>query len=391
MITELSVSHYKSIYEETARFNNINVLVGKNGSGKSNIVDALSFISDIFKEDLDFAIARRHGIDSIRQWSKFKPYHITISLKIITEEGQGSYKIIISSSRNSYKVLEEHLEWNGKTYYTDDQSSTSIHRNQNGQLEISTNHQDDDIDFSKLREIKIDHNESFLNIQYSDFYPLRWLIGYIDMEICSLSTFSIFPNTIRAPQNVSKGSQLSMDGGNIASILKHLPTDRRRLIVKFLKAVMPNLVNIQVRSTAGYYVLVFLVSEPDSQVYHELNMSQVSDGTLRILGILTALFQSASPSKVILEEPEQMIHPALLIVLRDAILEYYRRNTNGQIFITTHSSVLMDLFDVSNIIAVEYDGNSTRCGPISQRQKEIVRSGLMTLGDVLLAEELEIA
>lgn len=51
----------------------------------------------------------------------------------------------------------------------------------------------------------------------------------------------------------------------------------------------------------------------------------------------------------------------------------------------------MDLFDISNILAVEFDGATTRCGTVSKRQTDIVKSGLMTLGDVLLAEELEIA
>jgi predicted ATPase len=138
-------------------------------------------------------------------------------------------------------------------------------------------------------------------------------------------------------------------------------------------------------------VPVFLVSEEGSEDAHELNMSQISDGTLRILGILTALFQPNAPSKIVLEEPEQMIHPALLIVIRDAVLEYVSRREDRQVFLTTHSAVLMDLFDVTNIIAVEFDGLSTRCGPVSKRQMDVVKSGLMTLGDVLLAEELEIA
>ena len=86
-----------------------------------------------------------------------------------------------------------------------------------------------------------------------------------------------------------------------------------------------------------------------------------------------------------------MIHPALLIVIRDAILEYLRSNEASQVFLTTHSSVLLDLFDVNKVIAVEFCKGSTKCGPVSERQKAIVKSGLMTLGDVLLAEDLEIA
>ena len=106
MITELAISHYKSITDEVVKLDDVNVLIGKNGSGKSNIVDALSFLSDIATDDLDFAITKRHGSDSIRQWSKFKPYNITLAVKIKSDIGEGYYKIVLSSSMNSYRLLE---------------------------------------------------------------------------------------------------------------------------------------------------------------------------------------------------------------------------------------------------------------------------------------------
>ena len=391
MITELAISHYKSITDEVVKLDDVNVLIGKNGSGKSNIVDALSFLSDIATDDLDFAITKRHGSDSIRQWSKFKPYNITLAVKIKSDIGEGYYKIVLSSSRNSYRVLEEIIEWDGESTYSEDRYKTTLRRYPGKPIEIESNYDQDDIDFDEVRNLKIDSHDALLSKKRYVFHRLNWILGYVFSEIRSLSTFSIFPNTIRAPQSVSRGTALETDGRNIASIIKQLGGDRRRKIVKSLKVVMPQLDNITIKSTAGYYVPVFLVRGSGSEVHHELNMSQVSDGTLRILGILTALFQPNAPSKIVLEEPEQMIHPALLIVIRDAILEYLRSNEASQVFLTTHSSVLLDLFDVNKVIAVEFCKGSTKCGPVSERQKAIVKSGLMTLGDVLLAEDLEIA
>lgn len=390
MITELSISHYKSITDQTVPLSAINVLVGKNGSGKSNIVDALSFLSDIAQEDLDFAITKRHGSDSIRQWSRFKPFTLSIGIRVSNEYGSGGYRITLSSSRNSYKVVEETIEWNGQTSFSDDITATSIRRETAGISDIVTDYDDGDIDFDALKQTRLDPYESLINSKGA-LSRLSWIVGHLFREIRSLSTFSIFPNTIRAPQAVSRGAKLESDGSNIASILKQLPSERRRRIVRALKVVMPQLENISVKSTAGYYVPIFLVSGQNKDDTHELNMSQVSDGTLRILGMLTALFQPGAPSKVVIEEPEQMIHPALLIVIRDAILEYIRQNDGGQVFITTHSATLMDLFDVENILAVEYRKNTTSFGPISERQRKIIGSGLMTVGDVLLAEGLEIA
>lgn len=391
MITEIAISHYKSISDLSVKFSNINILVGKNGSGKSNIVDALAFLSDIANDDLDYAITRRHGADSIRQWNKYKPFHTSIAVKIKNEHGKGFYKISFSSSRNSYRITEEIVEWDGELTYSEDVCKTYIKRSFGKPLEITTDYADDDIDFDVVRQMKIDSHEALISRLPGRYSNLNWIIGMVPRELRSLSTFSIFPNTIRAPQTVSRGTTLEQDGRNIASIIKQLSSDRRRRIVRSLAVVLPMLENITVKSAAGYYVPVMLVSAPGESESHELNMSQVSDGTLRILGMLVALFQSNAPSMVVLEEPEQMIHPALLLVIKDAVMEYLRRNESGQVFLTTHSAVLLDLFDIEKVIAVEYVDGSTGAGPISSRQKRIVKKGLMTLGDVLLAEDLEIA
>ena len=392
MIEELSISHYKSIFEGSVRLKRANVLVGKNGSGKSNIVDALAFLSDIANEDLDYAMTRRHGADSIRQYSKYKPYHVTIEVKIRDDNGFGQYRITFSSSRNSYRIIDEMIEWNGKAPWFKEEIHTLIKRNRLGNLEYTTTAEKIEISESdEERLFKLDGVTSLLYRVSRAYHDLFFFVIPVQAELRSLSSYSIFPNTIRAPQAVSRSVDLEHDGSNIAAIIKQLTPQRRKRLVKDLRVVLPSLVNITTKSAAGYYVPSFLVRDKVSGETHELNMSQISDGTLRILGILVALNQNNAPSKIILEEPEQMIHPALLQLIKDAIDNYLNDRENGQVFVTTHSSLLMDLFKVSEVIAVQNDGHSTQFGEVSLRQKTVVAEGLMTLGDVLLAEGLDVA
>ena len=389
MITELYLSHYRSIAEETIPLRQINVFVGKNGSGKSNIVDAISFLADLVNDDLDYAITKRHGADSIRQWNRSRPFHVTIQVKTSSSEGNGLYKLVFSSSRNFYRVQEEIVEWDGELAYNYDHYRTTIRRGADGVLSVVTDNESEDVDISKVR---IDSAESVLKYLSSTADDIRYLVSYLLSELRSFAIFTIFPNTIRAPQTVSRAPTLEPDGKNIASIIKQMVGETKKnrdRIIKALKVVLPSLVGINVRSTAGYYVPVLSVS--DGAETHELNMSQVSDGTLRMLGILTAIHQPRAPLKIALEEPEQMIHPALLAVITDAVKSYTRRRKEGQVFITTHSAVLIDLFDVEDILAVETRNGSTHCGPISKRQLKVVKSGLMSVGDILLAEDLEVA
>lgn len=390
MISELTVSHYRSVGEVTLNFESVNVLVGRNGSGKSNIVDAISFLSDVANEDLDYAIVKRHGVESIRQWSKYKPYHVSISAKILNKFGEGFYKLVFSSSRGSYKIVEEVLEWSGETLYDDEKYKSILKRNQAGEVSLETDYDQDDIDHNEISNVKYESNSAVISRFYNKNYSLNWLFGYVKADLRSFTAYSISPNTIRSPQSVSRAVNLESDGKNIASVIKSLNSENRRRIVKHLQVVMPNLLSISVKSAAGYYVPVFQVAEPGEGAGHELNMSQVSDGTLRILGMLTAFYQSNAPKIIVIEEPEQMIHPALLIVFRDAVVDFIHRREESQVFVTTHSSVLMDLFDVNSIIAVQYDGSSSRAGRVSERQRKFIQSGLMTLGDVVLAEGIEI-
>ena len=76
MLERLSVSHFKSLADIDLAFGRSNVLVGPNGSGKSNLIDCINFVRECAAEDLDSATTRRHGADSVRQWSRSRPFDV---------------------------------------------------------------------------------------------------------------------------------------------------------------------------------------------------------------------------------------------------------------------------------------------------------------------------
>ena len=104
MITKAHIQHYKSIADASLFFRPTNVIVGPNGSGKSNILDSLYFLHDCVTNDVDTAITIRHGIDSLRQWSRKRPYHIIIDLQFKNEEGSGTYRVVISSNKGNFRI-----------------------------------------------------------------------------------------------------------------------------------------------------------------------------------------------------------------------------------------------------------------------------------------------
>ena len=116
----------------------------------------------------------------------------------------------------------------------------------------------------------------------------------------------------------------------------------------------------------------------------------MSDGTLRALGILTALFQrnnDYSPTLVAIEEPETALHPAASTALREALFEAAKKT---QIIVTSHSPDLLDDTNISpnQILTVTSKGGETYIAPLDQASREMIRKHLFSAGELLRLNQL---
>lgn len=390
MLKNVAISHYRSLSDVSLSFERINVIVGPNGSGKSNLIDCLNFIKDATTDDLDYATTKRHGVESIRQWSRSRPYNINIELKFEAENGSGRYKVSLSSSKGTFRVVEESGQWSGETWNFPNRETLN---------EISfVRFEDSIVRFSSTLEDPT-HNSYFPHIEFpkTELF-LTQLAGrtgatanamFRDLvaEINAIATYSIYPNIIRQPQLVSKEIQLANDGSNLASIIKALNSGQKHnkdRLVDALRTVLPVLSDILVKSAGGFYVPIIRVDETGGA--HDLNMSQISDGTLRMLGLLTAFYQPNAPKRIAFEEPEQMIHPGLLLVLKDACDDYLEMVRGSQFFMTTHSPNYLDLVSPDDIIWMKFRDGISEAGRISERQKILVKDQLFSAGELLVSE-----
>lgn len=393
MLTKIEILNYKSIAQAALAFGTENVIVGPNGAGKSNLLDAIHFLRDAASDGLDHAVTKRHGIVSIRRWSKTKPYHISIKLSFLRGEYWGDYRVVISSAGGEFSVVEEEGNWFGPSPFFKNGNDgkpllCTFKRGIDGIVlfEIPQNA------FGEERKIT-SHESELLITQFgpSSFSSYSYFFRELREEVVSCGAYSIYPNKIREPQTISNSDVLSDDGTNLASIIRQMRATssraNREALTLSLKQVLPIVNEIQVKSAGGFYVPVFRVKELESAASHDLNMSQISDGTLRMLGMLTAFYQPNAPLRITLEEPEQMIHPGLLPVLIDAARDYLDDdNKNRQIIVTTHSPNLLDIFDPTSIIGAHYEDGVSSFSAISERQLKIVTERLFSAGELLVAE-----
>jgi predicted ATPase len=388
MIKSIRVEHYKSVAQASVKLAKTSVLVGSNSAGKSNFIDAIAFLRDAVVHGLEQSVSERHGIDSIIQWSPTRPYNLEIALSYQTDFGSGTYSVKLSSKSRQPRVLEESGHWRGvpptnvKTvYFSRDKNNLKL-------FNVSEKTQKD---FNRLFG-PVSEDELFIQ---QGRYPHPELAGirYLNAALRDFKVYNIYPNTIRLPQKASNEDQLSSSGDNLHSILKLMVGSkavpvraRYQEIISTMARIIPHLERILVKNVSGLLWPIFEVRDNDGRG-HQYNVSQISDGALRVLGILTALYQPRPPRVIAIEEPEQNIHPGALSLIAEAFNDISDRT---QILTTTHSPHMLDYFKAENIFPTEFRSGRTVIGPMSSQQKKAIVDRLLSASEVMTSQGFEV-
>jgi predicted ATPase len=202
---------------------------------------------------------------------------------------------------------------------------------------------------------------------------------------------SLIPDHYKEPiMSNTENRILNYDGSNIANILhtlKEKDTKSFSQIQKFIIAIVPEIKNISILQAGGYDILQFDCAGSETP----FNASQMSDGTLHALGILTSIFHAKSIGIPLIgiEEPEAGLHPAAARILREALIEASR---DVQIVVTSHSPDLLDSPDIDpdSVLAVVRENGETKIGQIDVASREILNEHLFTVGELLRLNQLEI-
>ncbi|HEX2223702.1 MAG TPA: AAA family ATPase [Thermoanaerobaculia bacterium] len=367
MIQRLRISNYRSLGENVSvDFGRFTALVGPNGSGKSNIVDALRFVSDAMHMGLSGAITHRHGIGAVRRWSGGHPYNFSIRLDLALDDSTTAYYSfeLRGDSAEEYKVKsEEALIFGGE--------ETIRFKVESGKWAEGPAGLTPPLDDKSLA----------LSIIGGDA-RLQPLVHALQR----ISVYAIFPDTLRAPQKYNPVKPMDRYGSNWASILKDQPRATWKPdLISALQKLTGDTEDIKVSQAASYLVVQFRHTSPNKKPKW-FDAAQESDGTLRVAGIVTALLQEPPVPVIGIEEPELTVHPGAIPLLYDFLKEASRRS---QVLVTTHSPDLLELMDASDVRVVLRNQDGTTVAPMASEQREAVRQGLLTVGEILRTEGLQ--
>ena len=213
--------------------------------------------------------------------------------------------------------------------------------------------------------------------------------------LAGMGFYNFHPEQIRELQSPDPGDLLKPDGGNIASVLASLKSgspDAAARVAEYLSKVVPGTVGMEPKTVGPKLTLEFRQEVRGDQHPWRFLANNVSDGTLRVLGVLVALFQgvgmgSVNAMLVGIEEPEGALHPAAAGVLTDVLLEASER---VQVVVTSHSAELLDrdTIPLESILAVVSEDGETRLAPLDDTGRTMLRDHLFTAGELLRLDQL---
>jgi len=377
-ISKVNLRYYKSIGSCSVDLSDLTVLVGPNGSGKSNFIDSLFFVSDALNATLDYAIRQRSGINAVRKRSGGHPTNFAISLRLHLPSGSNAiYSFQIGAERDGgHSVLKEYM------LVSSDEIIPSEFLYENGKLKRCSS------DIVLPPSVLGDR----LAIQIaSGQEPVREVFDVLS----GAHFYNIYPEDFRLPQQHDNGDYLLRSGKNIASVVRNLENnypeqfDRVRA---YLRQIIEPLQGISYRSLGPAETIEFLQRVAGQKHSWKFFASQMSDGTLRSLAILVALFQ-VNPSKesglvLGIEEPEATIHPAACAVLTDALIE---ASKSKQVIVTTHSPELLEHpgLNIDDLRIVESFDGDTRISPADPASRRVVKEKLISTGELLRKNQLQ--
>jgi predicted ATPase len=408
MIKKLKVKNFKSLKNFECDFSGlISVFAGPNMSGKSNIADALNFISDSLNIGFQAAVQNRNGYREIK-WKgeksrladkennvDFISFYIEGEIFLQKYKKKCDFIYLFELSSDSYgnvSIKKEELNIDGQDIITGSQQNN---------FKVKE-------DLSSAREFNI----PFMNqLVLQTVNISNGISFYVKSVLSNIWFYMLEPSSMKNTQNPSSSQQfLLKNGSNLSSWLLTLQTKYPENFAKLTSAIrniLPDISGVfaNITQTATVYL-----SSKENYLGEPINLLNMSDGELKLIALLSLIFAppELTPPFIVVEEPENYLHPGILRdlveLLRGArtdserqIIKKDTKDESGihlelsQIFITTHSLVLIDNFKIEELIIVKKEhGETTVVYPKDNKDmKELIENKEIGLGSLYFSGALK--
>lgn len=329
MIRQIIIENYKSIHKATIDLAPINVLIGANGAGKSNLISFFELLSALYNQRLQRYILERGGIG-----------------RLLHNGLKGSDRIrgvFNFSNRNALGFVLLPTDTGGAVIATQDCFNSGG---------------SPDMDYEAWHRATWDNGVSESQIRDNK----TWRAGYLQEFLESFTVYHFHDTSrtsaMRQTCDVGDNRYLRHDASNLPAFLYRVQQTEPRvftLIEQTIRSIAPYFKRFSLAPSPLAPNQISLVwEEQDSDMY--LDAQSLSDGTLRFIALATLLLQPNPPKTIVIDEPELGLHPAAIEKLAALVRVVSHK---AQVIIATQSSSFVSCFEPEDIVVVERKEGST--------------------------------
>ncbi|WP_130735501.1 AAA family ATPase [Flavobacterium sp. J27] len=310
----IEIKGYKSIKSEKIELNQINILIGANGSGKSNFISFFDFLNRLYNRNLNEYIALNGGENKILH--KGQKNTDLIEFKVEFDNGNNGYSAKLKLGVEGLIFTDERL----------------IYRRDSG------------ADISRSQE------ESRLKItdNFRAKYVIRYLTGFRKYHFHDTSDKSPFTHLSNIENDIY---YLYFNGSNLAAFLYNIYEKHKIVynnIIKTIQSIAPYFSDFYFNPNTENLLRLQWKDKFSDTIY---GATDLSDGTIRFIALTVLFLQPDLPDTIIIDEPELGLHPAAIAKLAGMIKSVSLKKT--QVIIATQSTDLISHFAPEDILTVD--------------------------------------
>ena len=320
MIDFIEIKGYKSIKSAKLELRPINILIGANGSGKSNFISFFEFLNRVYDKKLATYVGLNGGTEKMLHKGSKNTERISVDVEF--DEGQNGYMFEIQQGTDAFIFVREHLVY---------------------QADLG-------------KDIAIGGMEA--RVKESTHFRAKYVRNYLN----SYKKYHFHDTSINSP--FSKTSHIANDqyflyekGENLAAFLYHIKETNQIVynrIVKMIQSIAPYFSDFFLQPNTEGYIRLQWQDKYSSTIY---GVNDLSDGTIRFIALATLFLQPDLPLSIIIDEPELGLHPFAIAKLAGMISSSAAKGS--QIIVATQSTDLISHFQPEDIITVDQrDGES---------------------------------
>lgn len=382
MITSLQVNGFKSLEDFNIAFTKgLNVIIGPNGVGKTNICQAFNLLSSIPNNNVKETLYSLGGAAAVFSKQSTNKRVINIiaqgqintsfkSKKVECFNLKYKYEINIKLMRNHRLDINENLFIERKIESDFIPIISVTHSGNKLRYEILSKEYIGDFQISEQKlSLRVDNGENLWGLMPR----ISFVCHAVGRDIFRIKSINIDPYIAREACDIVEPNRMASNGRYLANALYAISKDKElfdeinSIINDSLTCkgvIKPEISNILLKS------FFTLVSEDGIKIPSNC----LSDGTIKLLGLLVGIINQEHYTMII-EEPENYLHPRVDRVIIDFLRETF---DEGVCILTSHSETILNLLNPRELIVCSNNNGKTVCKRLENAQRvleSIVDSG----------------